>query len=69
MAAIARERVARFPNVRIVVADFEHHPLPEAGFDAAVSASAWHWIDPQVGFPKIARAEGRRRIGIAWKLA
>ena len=56
MAAIARERLARFPNATIVVADFESHPLPEASFDAAISASAWHWIDPRVGFPKVARA-------------
>jgi SAM-dependent methyltransferase len=38
------------------VDNFETWPAPESRFDVAVSASAWHWIDPTIGYPKIARA-------------
>ena len=56
MAAIAREKLAAYPRVRIEVGTFEDWPLPEGAFDLAVSASAWHWIDPAVGYQKVAQA-------------
>jgi SAM-dependent methyltransferase len=56
MAALARRKLAPYPNARIEVGDFETWPLPDETFDLAVSASAWHWIDPSVGYPKVARA-------------
>ncbi len=55
MAAIARRNLAGYPNVQIEVGRFEEWPLPESAFDVAVSASAWHWIDPAVGYAKVAR--------------
>jgi SAM-dependent methyltransferase len=56
MAALARAKLANYPAVRIEVGAFEEWPLPDAAFDLAVSASAWHWIDPKVGYAKVARA-------------
>lgn len=56
LAAIARRNLTGFPGVRVDVAGFEEWPLPADPFDAVVAASAFHWIDPQVGFPKAARA-------------
>ncbi len=56
MATIARQKLAAYPNARVVVADFEQYPLPAAAFDLAVAASAWHWIDPAIGYPKVAQA-------------
>ena len=43
-AALRRE----LPSARleIEVGDFEHVPAVEAAFDAVLSASAYHWIDP-----------------------
>jgi SAM-dependent methyltransferase len=56
MAALAREKLAAYPQARIEVGAFEDWPVPEGAFDLAVSASAWHWIDPAVGYAKVARA-------------
>jgi SAM-dependent methyltransferase len=56
LAALARRRVADFPNVNIVQAPFEEwEPSDTAEFDALVSFAAFHWIDPQVGYAKAAR--------------
>ncbi len=56
MAALARAKLADYPAVRVEVGAFEEWPLPEAAFDLAVSASAWHWIDPAIGYAKVAQA-------------
>jgi len=56
MAALARAKLAEYPQAHIEVGAFEEWPLPEAAFDLAVSASAWHWIDPTVGYARVARA-------------
>lgn len=54
-AAVARRRLAAHTNVEVVVAAFEDWPLPDEPFDAIVSATAFHWIDPEVRVPKAAR--------------
>ncbi|MEV1082826.1 class I SAM-dependent methyltransferase [Streptomyces sp. NPDC050211] len=56
MAAVARRNLAGFETVEIVTADFETWPLPEEPFDAVVSATAFHWIDPGVRMAKAADA-------------
>jgi SAM-dependent methyltransferase len=56
MAAVARRRLARFPNVDIVVAPFEQFPLPAEPFDLVLCATAFHWLDPAVRIVKPARA-------------
>lgn len=60
MAAVARRNLAGFETVEIVTADFETWPLPEEPFDAVVSATAFHWIDPAV---RMARAADALRPG------
>jgi SAM-dependent methyltransferase len=54
LAAVARRRLARFPNVAIVVAAFEDWPLPREPFDAVVAATAFHWLDSTVRVTKAA---------------
>ena len=56
LAALARAKLADYPQAQIEVDNFETWPAPEGRFDVAVSASAWHWIDPAIGYPKVARA-------------
>jgi SAM-dependent methyltransferase len=56
MAAVARRKLAPYPSVRVVAAAFEDWPLPPAPFDAVVSATAFHWIDPAVRVRKAADA-------------
>jgi SAM-dependent methyltransferase len=55
MAALARAKLIDYPQARIEVGTFEDWPLPDEAFDLAVSASAWHWIDPAIGYQKVAR--------------
>ncbi|MBC8069128.1 MAG: class I SAM-dependent methyltransferase [Deltaproteobacteria bacterium] len=46
LAAIARRRLAGFPHAQVVVADFDHWPVPAGAFDLVVAATAFHWLDP-----------------------
>ena len=43
-------------NVDFVVTRFEDFEPEPSSFDLIVSAQAWHWVDPAVGFPEAARA-------------
>lgn len=56
LAGLTRERLAAFAGVRVHCARFEDWPLPARPFDAVVSATAFHWIDPAVRVRKAARA-------------
>src|SRR5215467_2058128 len=56
MAAVARAKLAQFPNVLIETAAFERWPLPSEPFDLVASAQAFHWIDPDVRFHKTVQA-------------
>jgi len=54
-AALAAHLRADLPGARVVTADFETADLPEAAFDLAVSATAFHWVRTEVALPKLAR--------------
>jgi SAM-dependent methyltransferase len=58
MVAVARANLAAFEHVEVAVAAFESWPLPEQPFDAVVSATAFHWLDPTV---RVARAAAALR--------
>ncbi|NJD27298.1 MAG: class I SAM-dependent methyltransferase [Chloroflexi bacterium] len=46
LARLARRNLGEFPDVEIVVADFDTWELPRTPFDAIVAATAFHWLDP-----------------------
>jgi SAM-dependent methyltransferase len=50
MAALARQRLASFPNVEIETSSFEDWDDRGRRFDVLLSASAWHWVDPSIGW-------------------
>lgn len=54
LAAIARRNLASLTNVELVVATFEDADEQPGAYDALVSATAFHWVDPSVGFTKAA---------------
>ncbi len=56
LAAVARHNLAGHPGVEVRVGTFEEYPLPEGYFDLIVSATAFHWLDPAVAYPKAARS-------------
>ncbi len=54
LAAIARRKLAGFASFHVVVGAFETWELPSEAFDAVISATAFHWIDPAVRIGKAA---------------
>jgi ubiquinone/menaquinone biosynthesis C-methylase UbiE len=53
LVALAR-RHAPAPSVRFHVTRFEDAVLPQRVFDAVFSATAFHWVDPALGWSKAA---------------
>jgi SAM-dependent methyltransferase len=58
LIALARRNLEGAGDVEFVNACFENAPLPHESFRAVFSASAIHWIDPDVGWRKAADALG-----------
>jgi SAM-dependent methyltransferase len=55
MAAVAHRNLAEFPNIEVVQGDFETwDPGDRAPFDLIYAATAFHWIDPDVRYPRVA---------------
>jgi SAM-dependent methyltransferase len=54
MAAVAGRNLRDFPNVTIEVCPFEDWTPPATPFDLVVSATAFHWIDPEIRARKAA---------------
>ena len=52
MADMARQRLARFPNLAIETSTFETWDERDRRFDLIVAASSWHWVDPGVGWSR-----------------
>ncbi len=55
LAALARQNLASYPEVRVTMSTFEAAGGTPGCYDAVVSATAFHWIDPHTGYPKAAR--------------
>ena len=49
LAAFTRQKLARFPNVEIVNAEFESWTA-DRSFDAVVAFTSFHWIDPALRY-------------------
>jgi SAM-dependent methyltransferase len=54
MIAAARRRVGPTDAVAYHLGRFEEVDLPEGAFAAAFSATAFHWVDPSIGWAKVA---------------
>lgn len=55
LAALARHNLAAYPGVVVEETTFEEAVADPGSYDAVISATAFHWVDPRVGFPKAAR--------------
>jgi SAM-dependent methyltransferase/GNAT superfamily N-acetyltransferase len=64
LADIARKNLAARGNVEVVTASFEDFEAPTSSFDLVVSATAFHWIDPDVSYAKAASL-----LGVGGRLA
>lgn len=64
------EKYANQHNFRSVCATFEEYPGEEASYDLIFSATAFHWIDPEIGYPKAFRLlKENGVIAVFWHLA
>jgi SAM-dependent methyltransferase len=52
MAALTRQRIATFRNVKVETSTFEEWDDRGRRFDVLVAASAWHWVDPSIGWQR-----------------
>lgn len=54
LARMAIDNLARFPKVQVIHSSFEAWDAEEQpSFDLVLSAQAFHWVDPEIGYPKI----------------
>jgi SAM-dependent methyltransferase len=64
MRAVLRDRS---PGVRVLDGTGEAIPLPEASVDGVFVSSAWHWMNPELAIPEIARVlRDGGRFGVMW---
>ncbi len=56
MGKILRQNLRPFPNTKVKTATFESWRTQRNSFDLIFSAQAFHWVDPEIGFPKAAEA-------------
>ena len=56
LSVLAAEKCRAYPGVKILNLAFEDWRLDERAFDLALAADSFHWILPEVGYPKVARA-------------
>ena len=54
LAAIAQRKLAPFPGVQVVNADFDTWRPDRADYDAVVAFTAFHWIPPELRYVKTA---------------
>jgi SAM-dependent methyltransferase len=54
MAAVARRNLEGYPHAEVRAGAFEESSLQEGSFDLAISATAFHWLDPAIAYPKAA---------------
>lgn len=54
LLARAAHRCISHPKVRFELSSFENWNAAEAVYDLVISATAFHWIPPEIGYPKTA---------------
>lgn len=55
LAEVARENLAGLPRVEVTVSSFEAADEPAGAYDAVISGTAFHWVDPSISYAKSAR--------------
>ncbi|MBR6089305.1 MAG: class I SAM-dependent methyltransferase [Anaerolineaceae bacterium] len=55
LAQICREKYSDYSRFSVITGRFEDTSLPDDSFDLVYSASAFHWIPEEIGYPKVFR--------------
>jgi SAM-dependent methyltransferase len=69
LSRLAAVNLDPFPNATVVCADFERWDVEPNAYDLVVSAQAFHWIEPTVGYSKAhaaLRSDGH--LALVWNL-
>jgi SAM-dependent methyltransferase len=62
-------RAAAFPQVTLLAGTAEAIPLDDDGVDAVLVAQAWHWVNPTLAVPEVARVLAPAgRLGLLWNI-
>ncbi|WP_245563561.1 class I SAM-dependent methyltransferase [Longispora albida] len=60
---------AALPRVPVHEGTAERIPLPDSSVDAVVAAQAWHWADPALAVPEVARVlRPGGTLGLVWNM-
>lgn len=55
LAQLCREKFSDYPRFSVITGKFEETALPESAFELVYSASAFHWVPEEIGYPKVFR--------------
>ena len=55
LAEVCREKFRDYSRFSVITGKFEDAVLPEDAFDLVYSASAFHWVPEEIGYPKVFR--------------
>jgi len=67
LAAVARQKLAAYPEVTVTTGAFETWPLPPTPYDLVIAATSFHWITPAIAYQKSARAlRPGGALGLFW---
>jgi len=67
LAEITREKFKAYPALKVINSSFEDWQPKDDSFDLAVSATAFHFIDPTFGYKKVGRLLKRQgSLGFFW---
>ena len=70
LTAIAAKNLRPYPSVKVETTTFEDWPLQASTYDLVMSAQAFHWVDPAVGYLKAAQAlKPTGSLALIWNLA
>jgi SAM-dependent methyltransferase len=70
MAVVAAENLRAYPNVTFEITTFEDWPLQTSTYSLVMSAQAFHWVDPEIGYRKAAQAlKPGGSLALIWNLA
>lgn len=53
LSRVCREKFRDFPNFSVITGKFEETPFRSNTFDLVYSASAFHWIPEELGYPQV----------------
>ncbi|MBV9385018.1 MAG: class I SAM-dependent methyltransferase [Chroococcidiopsidaceae cyanobacterium CP_BM_ER_R8_30] len=69
LAVVTRHKVAAYPLVKVQTGAFEDWLIEEGTFDLVLAATAFHWLDPAISYPKAACAlRTGGAIALFWNL-